>query len=165
MKNWYLAGSLMVIIGSIVGCGRTDDPDTKAANGTGDAHADHEGHPAPENLPDAIAKIKEARTELGEAYVAGNASEADHAFHELRDTLKATKELIASSSMERYDSQDAQAACDRVMEVVGELHPPHGADAKLDAGVYDKVKADLDDAISKLETAVNKGIEENATAE
>jgi hypothetical protein len=159
MKHRYLAGMLAVAVACVVGCGRTDNKEGTAGGGGGDAHADHEEHATPETLPDAIAQLKEARTELGEAYVAGDVKEADHAFHEFTTTLKATRELIASSKMERYDSQDAQSACDEVSKLVGQLHPPHGADAKLDTGAYDGVKEELDAAITKLENAISKATE------
>lgn len=152
MNDWRLMlGSLAVAATCLLGCTKNQTEKTE----TGDGHA-HE-HAEPKSLTEAMTLIKEANTELAAAYAEGNTEEADHAFHEIMDGIKAINKLIDTSGMERYDATDAQAAVTSLSTALEKVHPPHGSDAKIDPATYEGAKADIESAITALDEVINKG--------
>ncbi len=157
MNDWrFLLGSVAVAASCLLGCTKSQTQ----KGGEGDGHA-HTGHAEPKSLTEAMTLIKEANTELAEAYAAGNSDEADHAFHEIHDALAAVKKLIATSGMERYDATDAEAAVTSLLTALEKVHPPHNG-SQIDPATYEGAKAAIESAITALEGVVNKGTGETA---
>ncbi len=158
MVGFRIQLSMVALLGLAVGgCGGGTTTETPATNGTGDAHADHEnGHTEPKTLAEAVETLSEANTELAEAYKAADVKAVDNVWHEVYPVAKKTKELISNAGLDRYDEEDAQAAQAQLIEVLEKLHPPHGADAKVDPAAYDAEADSLKDAINNLRTASDK---------
>lgn len=135
------------------GCGGSSDSNdgssTPAANGErpSDAHK----HVDPETFAQAVDVLKEMRDELAAGFKEANVEEVDHVIHEMGPLLMKAGELVASSDMDQYDQKDAEAALEQIMAAVGELHPSHGADAKVDPADYDEQADSLNSALETLE--------------
>ncbi|WP_425398668.1 hypothetical protein [Aeoliella sp.] len=151
--RWSLA--LVAVAGlSIAGCGGSGSGDSGSDTGGGDAHAghDHEGHAHadPKNLHEAAEVLAEMRDELAEAFEKADVKAVDEVIHEMGPMVKKAKEMVASSNLDRYAQNDVDAALDQIKEVLAELHPSHGADAKVDPADYDAQKDSLNDALENL---------------
>jgi hypothetical protein len=140
------------------GCGgSTDTPGESTAGNGGGEHAEHEhAHADPKTLAEAVALMAEVRDELAEAFKSADVKAVDEAWHEMYPVAKKTKELAASSGLDRYEQDDAEEAATQIVEVLEELHPPHGADAKVDSATYDAQADSLNDAIANLKTIAEK---------
>lgn len=158
MVGFRIQLSMVVLLGLTVGgCGggtTTETPSTKDDGDSQDEHA-HD-HSDPKTLAEAVEVLTEVNTELAEAYKSADVKTVDQVWHEAYPVAKKTKELIASAGLDRYDEEDAQAAQSQLIEVLEKLHPPHGADAKVDPAAYDAEADSLKDAINNLKAASEK---------
>lgn len=123
------------------------DHDHDHAHGEGHDHAD------PDSLAEAVHLLEEMRDELAEGYQSADVKMVDEVIHEMGPVIKKARELLASSEMDRYAQTDAEKALDQLVDVLSELHPSHGADAKVDPADYDAQKDSLNDALANLEKA------------
>ena len=152
MNNWQvLVGGIAIGVG-LLGCGKGQVEKVPA----GDTH-NHAAHAEPESLTEAVTLIKQSRDELAAAYADANRGEADAAFHEIISHVKAAKNLIDTSGMDRYEADDAVKACDSLLEALDPVHPPHDSAATIDPADYEGAKEAIDTAITNLETAISQG--------
>lgn len=157
--RWTLA--LVAVAGlSIAGCGGSGSGDAHTETGGGDEHADHDheghAHADPKDLHEASEVLAEMRDELAEAYTAANVKGVDEVIHEMGPVLKKAKEMLALSELDQYAKKDVERALTQITDVLTELHPSHGADAKVDPADYDAQKDSLNDAISNLHELTEK---------
>ncbi len=113
-------------------------------------------HTDPKTLPEAVEVLTEIQAEIATAYKAADVKAVDQAWHEAYPIAKKVKELAADSGLDRYDQDDAGAASDQLVEILDELHPPHGADAKVDPATYEGKQDALNDAIANLKAVAEK---------
>lgn len=139
------------------GCGGSNDSgkggsdSTTSGEDVNAANADEHDHIDPKTVVEAIHVLEEMRDELATGFKNADVKEVDHAIHEMGPVVKKLKELIASSEMDQYDQKDAEVAAEQIMNVLGALHPSHGADAKVDPADYDAQADSLNDALENLE--------------
>ncbi|MGI9456655.1 MAG: hypothetical protein ACR2NU_08840 [Aeoliella sp.] len=136
---------------SIVGCGKKEVPQPEPITTTNTQDAN-----APKTLAEAVTKLAKHRDQLAAGFKAGDAKAASDAWHDLVPIAKQVKALGVSAELDRYDQADVEKAADQLVEILNTIHPPHGADAKVDPADYDKESDSINDAITNLETITAK---------
>lgn len=147
-----LLGMLMV---AVLGCGKKEEEPLPVGATNGNAA----GENAPATLGEAVEKLATHRDELAAGFKASDAKAAGDAWHDMVPVAKQVKALGVSAGLDRYDQRTAEQAANQLVEILNTIHPPHGADAKVDPADYEKESDSINDAISNLETIAAKTAE------
>ncbi len=137
---------------ALVGCGAKTTDDTTTAPGQPPVSIDQlehdlDHHAHAETYAEAVAELDEMRSEISQAFAAGDIEAADGPIHEVGHVLEDVVELARKEGLSAEAVAEIDAAVETLFDAFGRVDDKiHGREGVT----YDEVEAEIDAAFATL---------------